>query len=73
MTFGYTVPDGFMDRIGVERLRVYASATNLFTITDYSGYDPEGNAFGGTTNIVGIDSGNYPQTRTYTFGINIGL
>lgn len=73
LTFGYTVPESFMARIGVDRLRVYASATNLFTITDYSGYDPEGNAFGGTTNIVGIDSGNYPQTKTYTFGINLGL
>lgn len=73
LTFGYTVPESFMEKVGIGSLRVYASATNLFTITDYSGYDPEGNAYGGTTNIVGIDQGNYPQTKTYTFGINIGF
>ncbi|MBC9797026.1 SusC/RagA family TonB-linked outer membrane protein [Sinomicrobium weinanense] len=73
ITLGYNLPQKLMDRIGMSNLRIYASATNLFTWTDYSGYDPEGNAYGGTTNIVGVDDGNYPQTRTYTFGINLGF
>ena len=49
----------------MEKIRVYANCTNLFTITDYTGYDPE--VFGG------VDYGNYPQSRTVTFGINLSL
>ena len=44
------------------RLRFYATASNLFTITGYKGYDPEVGS--------GVDYGNYPQSRTFTFGIN---
>ncbi|WP_461534097.1 SusC/RagA family TonB-linked outer membrane protein [Sinomicrobium sp.] len=73
VTLGYNFPKKLTDRFGISNLRVYASATNLFTWTNYSGYDPEGNAYGGTTNIVGVDDGNYPQTRMYTFGINLGF
>lgn len=73
ITLGYNFPQQWMEHIGVSNLRIYASATNLFTWTNYSGYDPEGNAYGGTTNIVGVDDGNYPQTRMYTFGINLGF
>ena len=46
-------------------LRVYATATNLFTITPYKGYDPEVSS--------GTDSGAYPSARTFTFGVNITL
>ena len=73
ITIGYSVPDSFIKRIGLNNLRVYAAATNVWTWTDYSGYDPEGNAYGAMTNIVGVDNGNYPQARTYTFGVQIGL
>ncbi|MBO7569339.1 MAG: TonB-dependent receptor, partial [Bacteroidaceae bacterium] len=46
-------------------VRIYATATNLFTITPYKGYDPE--VSGGT------DRGAYPSARTFTFGVNITL
>ena len=46
-------------------LRVYATATNLFAITPYKGYDPEVSS--------GTDSGAYPSARTFTFGVNITL
>ena len=46
-------------------LRIYATATNLFTITPYKGYDPEVSS--------GTDSGAYPSARTFTFGVNITL
>ncbi|UJH90622.1 SusC/RagA family TonB-linked outer membrane protein [Antarcticibacterium sp. 1MA-6-2] len=45
ITLGYELPEGIITKVGIERLRIYGSATNLFTITDYSGYDPEGNAY----------------------------
>ena len=46
-------------------IRLYATATNLFTITPYKGYDPEVSS--------GTDSGAYPSARTFTFGINLTL
>lgn len=73
VTLSYDFPSSILGRIGVENFRIYASAANLLTWTDYSGYDPEGNAYGATTNIVGVDDGNYPQTKTYLLGIKLGF
>lgn len=73
INLSYNVPLSIINRVGFKNLMVYASATNLFTLTKYSGYDPEGNAYGNTTNIVGVDNGNYPQTKTYTVGLQLGF
>lgn len=62
---GYTVPKALTQKWFIQKLRIYAAATNLFTITNYTGYDPE---VGG-----GVDYGNYPQSRTITFGLNMNL
>ncbi len=62
LQIGYTFPKQWTRKAHIERLRLYITANNLFTITNYSGYDPE---VGG-----GTDYGNYPQSRTFTFGIN---
>ena len=62
LQIGYTLPEHITKKFRCSRLRFYATATNLFTITKYKGYDPEvGNS---------IDYGNYPQSRTFTFGLN---
>ena len=63
LQIGYTFPKRWTEKFYCNRLRVYMTASNLFTITGYSGYDPE---VGG-----GIDYGNYPQSRTFTFGLNV--
>ena len=60
----------------IEKLRIYASANNLFTLTNYSGIDPEVNFDGGDKDsgevYFGIDQYNiYPKTRTFTFGLNM--
>ncbi len=59
----------------VDRLRVYLAATNLFTLTKYSGFDPEmtvsANSSGEGDRANGIDWGTYPACRTYTFGVNL--
>lgn len=73
VTLSYTLPSYMLENTAIKNVRFYANATNLWTLTNYKGYDPEGNAFGYTTNIVGVDSGNYPQTRSYTFGVQIGF
>lgn len=62
---GYTVPKKLLRKIFLNNLRVYVQGENLFTITNYSGYDPEV----GTRN--GFDGGTYPQARTFTIGANI--
>lgn len=69
----YSFQPEILQKLNVGRLSVYASASNLLTFTRYTGYDPEGNAYGGTTNIVGVDDGNYPQAKTFLFGLNLGL
>jgi TonB-linked SusC/RagA family outer membrane protein len=63
MELGYTIPEKITKKALISRLRVYVSASNLFTITAYKGYDPE---VGG-----GVDYGNYPQTRTVMVGLNL--
>lgn len=65
VTIGYTLPKKWTDRMHMSRWRFYLSASNLLTITKYSGYDPE---VGG-----GVDYGNYPQSRTIMFGTNINF
>ena len=66
---GYSVPVSILDRIKVRKLRVYVSAQNLFTITDYSGLDPEIGAFNALE--IGIDRGFYPQARTFLGGLSL--
>jgi TonB-linked SusC/RagA family outer membrane protein len=62
LQIGYTLPKKITEKFYCSRLRVYMTASNLFTITKYSGYDPEVGS--------GVDYGNYPQSRTFTFGLN---
>ena len=71
VTLGYTLPTDLLDKFKLTKLRFYVSANNLFTLTGYSGLDP---AVGGAADTnFGIDVGNYPVTRGYTAGINIGF
>lgn len=62
---GYTFQKSTFPKLGIEKLRVYLSASNLLTLTKYSGYDPE--------IIGGIDRGIYPQPRTLMFGLKLDL
>ena len=66
---GYTLPRSLMDRVGISKFRIYASANNLFTFTQYSGLDPEIGTRG--TLEIGIDRGFYPSPRIYNLGINV--
>ncbi len=56
--------------VGLERLQLSFTATNVFTITNYSWYDPDVNAFGSDSSRRGVDIYSYPSARTFTFGIN---
>ncbi|MEX8548659.1 MAG: SusC/RagA family TonB-linked outer membrane protein [Mucilaginibacter sp.] len=73
---GYTFSPTLLKSVGIDRFRVYLSGANLFTITKYSGVDPEitGSGDNGTqtssTNF-GVDRGNYSPTRTYLLGVQV--
>lgn len=73
LALGYTLPRTFTQKFKVEKMRVYVSGQNLFTITDYSGYNPEVNARPSQNLTPGEDYGTYPLARTYMFGLNITL
>jgi hypothetical protein len=67
---GYTLPSGLLKSINVQKLRVYFQATNLFTITKYSGLDPE---ISGSVTDFGVDEGGYPYQHGYLVGINLNF
>jgi hypothetical protein len=90
LQIGYTVPKPLLERAKyVSSLRVYLTAQNLFTVTDYSGYDPETVGSNGgydpatgtnggnnaLTNSLarGVDEGSYPNLRSFTLGIQAGF
>jgi TonB-dependent starch-binding outer membrane protein SusC len=71
---GYTLPTNLVSRAGIERLRIYIQAANLFTMTSYTGLDPELQSSDiGNTVGFGIDQGNYPHTKSFLFGINLNF
>lgn len=55
----------------IENLKVFVSGTNLVTITDYTGYDPNVNSFGHNSINSGVDFGTLPQPRTFSTGVNV--
>ena len=64
LTLGYTLPATLLQKVHISGLRVYFSADNLFTISKYTGFDPEvGNS--------SIDWGTYPVTRTFSLGVDL--
>lgn len=81
VSLGYTLPNKASRKIGIERLRFYVTASNLFCISKYSGLDPEVNTytsgridFAANLNCLptmNMDYGAYPRARSFTFGANI--
>jgi TonB-linked SusC/RagA family outer membrane protein len=69
VTLAYTFPENSLGNI-FSGLRVYVSGTNLLTITDYIGYNPEVNNIEDNVNVQGEDYGAYPLSRVFTFGVN---
>jgi TonB-linked SusC/RagA family outer membrane protein len=67
---GYTLPEDLVKKGRMSSVRVYVSANNLATITNYRGYDPDIGSAGGTL-AAGVDYGFYPQARTFMGGINV--
>jgi len=71
MSLGYTIPVSLLSKIGITKLRVYAQAANLFTITKYTGPDPE---LPGTSVNFGADGGTYPANqKVITAGVSVSF
>jgi hypothetical protein len=78
LQLGYTFPASTLSKIGMDNFRVYVQAQNLFTITGYSGIDPElsnfdigdGNA---NSQYLGTDLGSYPSSRIFSMGVSLGF
>jgi TonB-linked SusC/RagA family outer membrane protein len=82
VTLGYTLPADLAKKMTLSRVRVYIAAQNLFTITKYSGLDPEigqptgtdpnnNNSNANNPTASGVDVGTYPSSRFYTIGLNV--
>lgn len=71
ITLSYDFSGKWMKKVGLTKLQPYFTATNLLTWTKYSGMDPEVNQWGNSGAVQGIDWGTYPQTKTFTLGVNI--
>lgn len=80
LNLGYNLPGKLLNKLGLSSARVNVNMQNLFTITNYSGFDPEvGMArdqysnYGQNALLNGVDTGRYPSPRNITFGLSIGL
>jgi len=68
LQLGYTLPSSLLSKVSIKSLRVYIQTVNLFTVTKYSGLDPE---LGGDDRAFGSDTGNYPLVKQVIFGLNL--
>ncbi|MCY7358164.1 MAG: SusC/RagA family TonB-linked outer membrane protein [Rudanella sp.] len=69
----YNLPQSLLRTLKIQSLRVYASAQNYLTVTNYSGYDPEVSRFGQDSRSQGFDYASYPAAKTILFGLNVGF
>jgi len=75
LQIGYTLPTNIVEEISISRARIYISGQNVFTLTNYTGYDPEigrGGIFENTSIFNGgVDRNTYPQAKTWFAGIQV--
>ena len=75
VTLGYTLPKILLDKVGINKLRVYGSIYNALLFTNYEGADPEVSVDDNKNDAVyptlGLDYGAYPRARSFTLGVNI--
>ena len=75
LSLGYTFPKSIIKKLYLDNLRVYCNLQNVFTLTEYDGYDPEIGASTTDANgyVFGLDNGRYPSPFTCTFGVNLSF
>jgi TonB-linked SusC/RagA family outer membrane protein len=70
-TLGYHLPTNWLKQVGLSSAKIYVTGQNLWTWTNYTGYDPETNQSGQNNILRGIDSDAYPLAKTWLAGIQI--
>lgn len=70
VTLAYNFEQSLLKKIGFSKARLYFTGTNLFTLTKYTGYDPEIAAYPGQDATIGVDLSVYPTAKMYTFGVD---
>ena len=73
VNLSYTLPEDVANRLSLKGVSVYADVLNLYTFTDYPGYDPESSTSGDNVAVSGYDAMTYPLPRTYTLGVRLSL
>lgn len=73
LTIGYTLPKAWTTKVRLQRVRIYATGTNLFCWTPYSGFDPEVDTRRSTPMTPNVDYSAYPKSRSWVFGINLSF
>ncbi|WP_172826761.1 TonB-dependent receptor [Flammeovirga sp. SJP92] len=73
LSIGYNLPRRLTSRMHLTKLRVYVNFQNLYTFTNYSGYDPEIGNYNQNPLLPNVDNGNYPSPRIYTMGLNVNF
>jgi TonB-dependent starch-binding outer membrane protein SusC len=71
LTLGYNLPKKLAKSLKIEKARIYASGSNLLTLTTYPGFDPEVNSYSTNSSRQGVDTGSYPTAKSYTLGLSI--
>lgn len=73
ITLAYYVPKHITRKIGIDNFKVYTNLQNMWTITNYTGFDPEIGASQTSANVYGLDNGRYPSPRIYSIGLNVSF
>jgi len=71
ITMGYTVPQSISKKAGIQKFRLYATVTNPWIFTNYSGYDPEVSSSKNQVLMPNLDWSSYPRSVSWTFGVNV--
>jgi len=73
LTLGYTIPNTLTQKVHINNLRLYATANNVFVLTNYTGFDPEVSTRRNTPLTPGVDYSPYPKSRQIIFGLNLNF
>lgn len=73
ISLGYNIPKRYLKRVGISACRLYATANNIYTFTNYSGFSPEVSTRNSKGVTPGVDYGAYPRSRSYVFGVNVSF
>lgn len=71
LSLGYTLPGSILNKVKIDRLRVYTTVSNVFILTNYSGFDPEVSTRRNSPFTPNVDYSAYPKSRQLLFGVNL--